>query len=205
MGYDRGVDDVAAFVLAGGKSTRMGADKAFLRWHERTLLDHVLELAHELTPRVQIVGDRKKFASYGEAVIEDIYPGCGPLGGIHAALSTTRSPWNLMLAVDLPLLSRALLSYLVTRARETDATVTVPYVGGGLEPLCAVYRPEFAEVAKQSLEAGKNKIDLLFARVKTQRIDEERLFEAGFSREMFRNVNTPEDLEDVRRHSVSDA
>ena len=143
----------------------MGADKAFLRWHGRTLLDHVLERAHELTPRVQIVGDRKKFASYGEAVIEDIYPGCGPLGGIHAALSTTRSPWNLMLAVDLPLLSRALLSYLVTRARETDATVTVPYVGGGLEPLCAVYRPEFAEVAKQSLEAGKNKIDLLFAAV----------------------------------------
>jgi molybdenum cofactor guanylyltransferase len=205
LGYDCDVDDLTVFVLAGGKSTRMGTDKAFLRWHQGTLVDHVLKLAHELTSQVRIVADRKKFASYGAVVIEDIYPGCGPLGGIHAALSTTASPWNLMLAVDLPLVNRLLLSYLVTRARETDATVTVPYVGGGLEPLCAVYRREFAEVAKRSLEAGENKIDLLFARVKTQTIDEEKLLQAGFSREMFRNVNTPEDLEDVRRYSVSDA
>jgi molybdopterin-guanine dinucleotide biosynthesis protein A len=205
LSYDRGVNDVTAFVLAGGKSTRMGTDKAFLRWQEGTLLDHVLGLAHELTPQVHIVGDRKRFSSYGAAVIEDVYPGCGPLGGIHAALSTTVSPWNLMLAVDLPLLNGRLLSYLVTWARESDATVTVPSVGGALQPLCAVYRREFAEAAKRSLEAGQNKIDLLFARVKTQTIEEEKLLRAGFSREMFRNVNTPEDLEEVRRRSVSNA
>jgi len=205
LGYDRGVDDLTAFVLAGGKSTRMGTDKAFLRWQEGTFLDHVLELAHELTPRVRIVADRRRFASYGGAVIEDIHPGCGPLGGIHAALSTTATPWNLMLAVDLPLLNGRLLSYLVTRARESDAIVTVPSVGGGLQPLCAVYRREFAGVAERSLAEGRNKIDLLFARVKTQTIEEEKLLRAGFSREMFRNVNTPEDLEAVRRRSVSDA
>ena len=204
MGYDRGVNDVTAFVLAGGKSTRMGTDKAFLRWQTGTLLDHVLELARELTPEVRIVADRKRFARYGATVIEDIYPGCGPLGGIHAALSTTVSPWNLMLAVDLPLLNGRLLSYLVNRARESDATVTVPSVGGGLQPLCAVYRREFAEVAKRSLAAGQNKIDLLFARVKTQTIEEEEWLRAGFSREMFRNVNTPKDLEEARRRSVSD-
>jgi len=205
LGYDRGVNDVTAFILAGGKSTRMGTDKAFLRWQEGTLLDHVWEMAHALTPQVRIVGDRQRFASYGAAIIEDIYPGCGPLGGIHAALSTTVSPWNLMLAVDLPLLNGRLLSYLVARARESDATVTVPSVAGGLQPLCAVYRREFAEVAKRSLEAGQNKIDLLFALVKTQTIEEEKLLQAGFSREMFRNVNTPEDLEEVRRCSASDA
>jgi len=205
LGYDRGVNDVTAFILAGGKSTRMGTDKAFLRWQEGTLLDHVWEMAHELTPQVRIVADRNRFASYGAAVLEDIYPGCGPLGGIHAALSSTVSPWNLMLAVDLPLLSGRLLCYLVTRARESDASVTVPRVGGGLQPLCAVYRREFAEVAKRALEAGQNKIDLLFASVQTQTIEEEELLRAGFSREMFRNVNTPEDLEAVRRGSASEA
>jgi molybdopterin-guanine dinucleotide biosynthesis protein A len=204
LGYDRGVNDVTAFVLAGGKSTRMGTDKALLRWQHGTLLDHVLELAHELTPHVRIVADRKRFAGYGAPVIEDVYRGCGPLGGIHAALSTTVSPWNLMLAVDLPLLNGRLLGYLVALARESDATVTVPSVGGGLQPLCAVYRREFAELAQCSLEAGENKIDLLFARVKTQTIEEEKLVQAGFSREMFRNVNTPEELEEVRRRSASD-
>ena len=205
MGYDRGVNDLTAFVLAGGKSTRMGTDKAFLRWQEGTLLDHVLDVAHELTPHVRIVAAREKFARYGAVVIEDIYPGCGPLGGIHAALSSTSSEWNLMLAVDLPLVNQPLLSYLVARAQESDATVTVPHVGGGLQPLCAVYRRAFAELAKRSLEAGENKIDRLFARVKTRTIEEEELLRAGFSREAFRNVNTPEDLEDVRRHSASGA
>jgi len=201
LGYDRGVNDLTAFVLAGGKSTRMGTDKAFLRWREGTLLDHILDLARELTPNVRIVADRKKFDRYGAVVIEDIYPGCGPLGGIHAALSATASEWNLLLAVDLPLVSHPLLAYLVARAQESDATVTVPKVGGGLQPLCAVYRRAFAEVAKRSLETGENKIDRLFARVKTQTIDEEKLLRAGFSREAFRNVNTMEDFEDVRRYA----
>jgi len=205
LGYDRGVTDLAAFVLAGGKSTRMGTDKAFLRWREGTLLDHILNMARELTPNVRIVADREKFARYGAVVIQDIYPGCGPLGGIHAALSATASEWNLMLAVDLPLVNQPLLSYLVARARESDAMVTVPKVGGGLQPLCAVYRRAFAELAKGSLEAGENKIDRLFVRVKTRTIEEEELLHAGFSREAFRNVNTPEVLEDVRRRLASGA
>lgn len=194
--------DLTAFVLAGGQSTRMGTDKAFLRWHEGTFLEHALTLARELTPEVRIVAQAEKFAHHGVVVIEDIHRGCGPLGGIHAALSTTLSPWNLMLAVDLPLLNRQLLSYLVMRARESQATVTVPKVGARLQPLCAVYRREFADVAKRSLEAGQNKIDVLFAQVRTEVIEEVQLFEAGFSQGMFRNVNTPQDLEAVRGHSV---
>ena len=110
-----------------------------------------------------------------------------------------------MLAVDLPLVNQPLLSYLVARAQESDATVTVPDVGGGLQPLCAVYRRAFAELARRSLEAGENKIDRLFAGVNTQTIEEEELLRAGLSREAFRNVNTPEDLEDVRRHLASGA
>ena len=198
------VNDVTAFVLAGGKSTRMGTDKAFLRWQKGTLLDHVLDVVHQLTPHVCIVADRRRFAGYDAVLIEDIYPGRGPLGGIHAALSATATEWNVMLAVDLPLVSHPLLSYLVGRARESDATVTVPSAGGRLQPLCAVYRREFAEVARRSLEAGENKIDRLFARVRTQTIEEENLLRAGFSREAFRNVNTPEDFEDVRRHPAAD-
>ncbi len=196
--------DLTGFVLAGGESRRMGTDKAFLPWHEGTLLEHALALARELTPEVRIVANGKKFAHLAVVVIEDIYRGRGPLGGIHAALSTTASPWNLILAVDLPLLNRQLLSYLLARARESPASVTVPSVGGRLQPLCAVYRREFAEVAQQSLEAGENKIDLLFAKVRTQVIDEATLSRAGFSREMFRNVNTPQELAEVRRHSVSE-
>ena len=76
--------------------------------------------------------------------------------------------------------------------------VTVPRAGSGLQPLCAAYRRGFAEVAESSLHEGKNKIDSLFAKVTTCMIEEGELVRAGFPVGMFRNVNTPEELEMAR-------
>ena len=190
--------DVTAFVLAGGKSTRMGADKAFLQWGNETLLNHALRLAGAVANAVRIVGDATKFGGLAFAVVEDVYRNRGPLGGIHAALSSTPSELNLMLAVDLPLMKREFLAYLIAEARKSEAIVTVPNAGGGLQPLCAVYRREFADTTEESLRAGKNKIDPLFAKVSTRVIEEEELLRAGFSAEIFRNLNTPEDVEQAR-------
>ena len=144
------------------------------------------------------MGDTNKFGGLAFAVVEDVYRDRGPLGGIHAALSHTASDLNLMLAVDLPLMRSEFLAYLITQAQESGAVVTVPKTGGGFQPLCAVYRREFADTAEESLRAGKNKIDPLFAKVSTRVIDEDELVRAGFPAEIFRNVNTPEDLEQAR-------
>jgi len=176
----------------------MGVDKAFLQWGNETLLDRALRLAGTVAEEVRIVGDAEKFGSFTSVVVEDVYRDRGPLGGIHAALSSTASELNLMLAVDLPLMKPEFLAYLITQARGLGAIVTVPKAGGGFQPLCAVYRREFASVAEESLRAGKNKIDPLFAKVTTRVIEEEELVRAGFSAEIFRNVNTPEDLEQAR-------
>jgi molybdopterin-guanine dinucleotide biosynthesis protein A len=194
---DRAEFGVTGFVLAGGKSSRMRSDKAFLRLGEETLLSRALKVASAVAQEVRIVGDAQKFASFGQ-VVEDVYRERGPLGGIHAALSSSATEWNLMLAVDLPFAGPELLRYLVLRARESGAVVTVPRVGGGLQPLCAVYQRKFAEVAEQSLRDGKNKIDLLFASIETSVAEEDELLRAGFSAEMFWNVNTLEELERAR-------
>ena len=200
--YDRRVKDriklgVTAFVLAGGKSSRMGSDKAFLRLGDETLLSQALKLAGNVAEAVWIVGDAKKFAAFGR-VVEDVYRDRGPLGGIHAALSGSTTELNLMLAVDLPFVTQKLLQYVLSRALESGAMVTVPRTGSGVQPLCAVYRRGFAEVAEQSLLEGKNKIDSLFARVETCVIEESELVRAGFSEQMFRNLNTPEELEKAK-------
>ena len=198
--YHLRVEDVAAFILAGGKSTRMGADKALLDLGGRTLLARALELARSVTREVRIVGPATKFAAFGP-VVEDVYCGHGPLSGIHAALASTASEWNLMLALDLPFLEAGFLRYLIAEARAGGAVVTVPRAAGGLQPLCAVYRREFAEVAEHSLRQEKNKIDVLFAQVETQVIGEEQLVRASFSEEMFRNLNTQEEWERAKlRH-----
>jgi molybdenum cofactor guanylyltransferase len=175
----------------------MGQDKAFLPWRGGTLLDHSLELARAAAGQAWIVGSPGTFAPYGP-VVEDIYAERGPLGGIHAALAQTATDLNLMVAVDLPFLSLCLLKYLIAQAEETAAAVVVPKAGGRLQPLCAVYRRSFAQVAERSLRAGRNKIDRLFPEVPTRVMEEEELSHNGFTEDMFRNLNTPQDWEDAK-------
>jgi len=184
------------FVLAGGKSSRMGAgpgrDKVFLELGGQTLLDRALAVMDTVCDRVAIVGDPAKFTKY-DLVVADIFPGCGPLAGIHAALVHSSAELNLMLAVDMPFVSRELLAFLFATAEKSDAIVTVPRSSKGLQPLCAVYRREFSTVAEQALRAGKYKIDAAFSSVSVSVIEEGELAAAGFSERSFFNVNTPQD------------
>lgn len=175
----------------------MGQDKAFMQLGERTLLTHALQLATTATGSAQIVGSAEKFAAFAP-IVEDIFPGQGPLAGIHAALRGTRTELNLIMAVDMPFLELKLLSYLVAQARLTTAIVVVPAAAGRLQPLCAIYRRAFAEVAERSLRAGENKIDRLFSEVETRVIEHEELERIGFPEKMFRNLNTEQDWQEAK-------
>jgi molybdenum cofactor guanylyltransferase len=196
--YYHGVDSVTGFVLAGGKSSRMGQDKAFMQLGGRTLLAQALQRTQAATGNAWIVGSAEKFAAFAP-VAEDNYPGRGPLGGIQAALAGTGTDLNLITAVDMPFLQLNFLSYLISRARASKATVVVPSAGGCLQPLCAVYRKNFAEVAQRSLHLGKNKVGSLFAEVQTLVIEQTELERNGFSEEMFRNLNTEQDWQDAKQ------
>jgi molybdopterin-guanine dinucleotide biosynthesis protein A len=192
----------AAFVLAGGQSTRMVADKAFVPLEGRTLLDHALALANSVSSEVRIVGSREKFAALGE-VVEDEFPQHGPLGGIHAALRASGSELNLMLAVDMPFVEVRFLEYLFQEAdRHARAIVTIPRADGAWQTLCAVYRKPFADLAEQALRAGKNKIDPLFREITMCILDEPELTTQQFSPNMFRNLNTPEEIQQASGHQV---
>jgi molybdenum cofactor guanylyltransferase len=191
------VSDLTAFILAGGRSTRMGTNKAFVLLDGRMLLARALDLARSLTSDVRIVGDPSKFASFA-SVVEDQFPGCGPLAGIHAALHSSQTDLNLILAVDMPFLTPALLQYMLGRANGSDSTmVTVPRAAQGWQPLCAVYRRDFAAIAEKALRAGRYKIDALFADAGVQVISGPELQSAGFSLDLFSNLNTPDDLSEA--------
>jgi molybdopterin-guanine dinucleotide biosynthesis protein A len=187
------------FILTGGKSSRMGpnTDKAFLDFHGQSLLDRALAVAGMVCDRVTIVGDPARFAKVESSkyvpVVADIFPGCGPLAGIHAALTHSTAELNLMLAVDMPFVSRELLAFLFAAAEPSDAIITVPRTGKGFQPLCAVYRRDFSTVAEQALRAGKYKVDAAFSGVLVRVIKENELAAAGFSEQSFFNVNTPQD------------
>ena len=195
---------IAAFVLAGGKSSRMGADKAALKFHGATLLERALGIATLAADEVHICGPRGKF---GPAAIEDIFPDCGPLGGIHAALRSSASELNLVLAVDLPFMEADFLRFLLRQAETQPRTETgfllaiVPRAAGGWQPLCALYRKPFAEVAEKALREKRYKIDSLFAEVPVHAVEEAEILQAGFSLGMFDNLNTREEFELAQRRA----
>jgi molybdenum cofactor guanylyltransferase len=196
--YDRDMEPITTFILAGGKSTRMGTDKALLQLGGRSLIAHSLDLARSAAAEVKIIGDAGKFSRYGE-VIQDVYPDRGPLGGIHAALSSTHTDCNLILGVDLPFLPAEFVNYLSATAQASGAVVTLPSADGRLQPLCAIYRKQFGALAERALVAGKNKIDALFPETTVRLITDVELAANGFSSSIFRNLNTPEDWESAKQ------
>jgi molybdopterin-guanine dinucleotide biosynthesis protein A len=190
--------DVTAFILTGGKSERMGRDKAFLRLPSAsTLLENALAVVSAVAGEVGIVGPKQRYGIYAWAgeIVEDVFPERGPLGGIHAALSVTQTEWNIFLAVDLPGVNADLLHWMLQQAREAGKQVTVALVSGGLHPLCGIYRRSFKERAEEALLQDHNKVDASFDPDSLRILTEEEVRAAGFTPEMFRNVNTPEEFQ----------
>ncbi len=203
------VQQVNAFIIAGGKSSRMkqgvempSSDKAFLTVDGRYLIEHAIHQAR-VADDIYIVGPKDKFSAYGRVVL-DIFPDAGPLGGIHAALKKSRAELNLMLPVDMPFMQREFLRYMLAEALKNSAMVTVPTMNGRLQPLCAVYRCEFAVLAEAALKDGKHKIDQLFPKYGTAFIDIEtaQMKEKGFDAAMFDNINSPDDYEKAAQRQV---
>jgi molybdopterin-guanine dinucleotide biosynthesis protein A len=187
--------ELTAFILAGGRSSRMGSNKAVLSLRGRTLLALAQELTHMVTDRVRVCGPQ---AVFGPDSVEDVYPGHGPLGGIHAALCASKTDFNLILAVDTPFIVPEFLRFLAEEAERTTAVVTTPWVAGRLQPLCAIYRREFAAIAEPALLAGRNKIEPLLAQTTVRWISGHEMEWLAFDARMFDNLNTPEDLERAR-------
>lgn len=198
------MSSVAAFILSGGKSTRMGTEKALLDLRGKPLIRRAVELAREVTDQVHIVGDPQKLSAFAP-VVEDLFRDRGPLGGIHTALAHSSADWNLILAVDLPFATAELLKFLVAEAQASGAIVTVPHAAGRIQPLCAVYNKQFATAAEDALEQGKNKIDALFVNGVAHVVPEEKLQAAGFHSSMFRNLNTPDEWEEAKREFSSES
>lgn len=188
---------LSGFVLAGGKSTRMGQDKAAVTLNGLTLLQQALATLRQVCHDVAILGKHELYGALG-TVYEDIFPGCGPLGGIHAALSNSKTQFNLVTAVDTPFLAPKFLCYLAERAIDSSAIVTTPEIDDYTQPLCTVYSLDFRSIAEEALRQGNYKIVPLFPRDRTLVIKEAELRRFAFAADMFENLNTPEDLARAR-------
>lgn len=181
--------DLGGFVLAGGRSSRMGRDKALLVLEGEALAQRAAGvLGSFLRSPVALVGSAARYAHLGLAIVEDRFPGDGPLAGIEAALfSPYARHWNLIVACDMPHLRVDTLRGLAAEAAAHPEALCVMAVSSrGPEPLCAAWRRDFGPVARAALEAGRRKVRDVVGGVQVAhfQIDEESALT---------NVNTPAD------------
>lgn len=187
----------AGFVVAGGRSRRMGRDKALLPWNGSTLLDHAVARLRAVCGDIRILsGAERRYTDRGIPVETDTVPDAGPLGGIYAGLAAMGPGTGLFLGVDLPFASVELLRRLLDLSAGHDAVV--PLSARGPEPLCAVYRSTCADPIRRRLEAGQLKATSFWPDVDVLQAGADHLAALGPLDDLFRNVNTPADYESAR-------
>lgn len=184
--------DAAGAVMAGGKSRRLGRDKALLAINGETLLQRALRILSEVTSQQLVIGPPERRAQAGTAqVFPDEYPESGPLGGIYTALRAADYARVLVVACDMPFLNAGLLRYLRDQCEGYD--VVLPRVGGRGEQLHAVYTKACLEPIRRQLDSGDFKIDRFFGEVRVRTVDEDELHRFDPELRSFRNINTAED------------
>lgn len=180
-------------IQAGGKSSRMGTDKAFVPFRGRpliaTVIDAVAGLGDEL---ILITNKPDDYAHLGLPMFGDLYPETGPLGGIYTALRCAAHPYVLTVACDMPWLNRPLLEYMAGLRRTAD--VIVPRWDKYPEPLHAVYSQACLEPIREKLEAEQYKITAFFGRVRVRFVDRQEIERFDPDGRSFANVNTPDEL-----------
>lgn len=185
------------FVVAGGRSRRMGRDKALLPWPGGTLIDHAVRRLRAACASVRILsGAERRYEDRGLQVDVDAVPEAGPLGAIYTGILQVGGNAGLFLAVDLPFVPVALLRRLLDLTEGYDAVV--PLSDRGPEPLCAVYGASCLEAVGRRLEAGDLKATSFWPEVRVLQADETLLRGFGALDGVFRNVNTPEDYQQAR-------
>lgn len=177
----------AGFVLAGGQSSRMGRDKALLPWKGSTLIQSVAHEVFVATGSATLVGSPEVYGKLGFPVIPDRIQGCGPLGGLHAALSAQAAEWNLVVACDMPAVTHPFLRELLDAAEESGVDAVVPFNSGGLEPLCAVYHSRLLAAVESAIQCKLFKMHDFVAKIQVRRW-------IASDPSLFRNLNTPEQL-----------
>ena len=189
-------------VLAGGSSSRMGRDKAFLPLNGSSMIQHVVGTLRSVFEEVVIVGgNAKSFEFLHLPVVSDRYKGCGPLAGIHAALLHSSRSSVFVLPCDAPFISSELVEYVVDSKSHSQTRITL--MDDVLQPLCGLYAPSALAVIDRNLRRGVYGILRALKEVDHDVVP--IVAELPFyNPHLFRNVNRPEEyLKVVKAHEAS--
>jgi molybdopterin-guanine dinucleotide biosynthesis protein A len=194
-----------AFILAGGASARMGADKAQMRLGEETFVARIASQLNSVARRVRVVSARHGVELNGYEVVADLREDAGALGGIYTALVYAESAWAFVVSCDLPFVTKELFARLIavrdaSLAQDDAIEIVAPVQADGMrQPLCALYRAAACRARTAiMLDAGERRAQAILRRAKTRFVQFSELADLPAAELFFINVNTPEDYQRAR-------
>ena len=194
--------DITAFILSGGKSSRIGTDKAFLNLNDQPTILRLIELLDSIFSEVAISSNQPELYEFTKKkVIKDIVPDKGPISGIHSALNSSNTIINFILSCDMPLVSREVINYLCDF--KSNKKILLPRAQGRIQQLCGLYSKNILTEVEMLLDESskpgsqtKGSIYELIDRVDAEIIDvDAQIF---YHPNLFFNVNTPEDYKRIK-------
>ena len=191
------ITSITGIILAGGKSTRIGANKPQLKIGKSHLIDRVLDTLSQFTSSILIVTTEDqivlaKSATPSARMVKDIYPGKGPLGGIYTGLMHAETSYSLVVGCDMPFLNSGLIKYLIDGASSFAAVV--PKIGWMIQPLHAIYSKSCVPSIEALIREDQLQIIKLFNLVNTRYITEKEIDQFDPDHLSFLNINTEGDL-----------
>ncbi|MCL2578757.1 MAG: molybdopterin-guanine dinucleotide biosynthesis protein B [Oscillospiraceae bacterium] len=179
---------LGAVILAGGKSRRMGENKAFLPLQGKPMVAHVADQLAEMDEVLLSVDYPDAYTGLGLDIIPDLYPDCGPINGILSALRVSRSDYLLAVSCDAPLFRKELAQYMAGWLDEHYDIFILVTRDGRMQPLCAIYGRGVCNVFEAQIKTGNYKIIDAFDKLRVRYVP---LAHSAFPDEMLRGVNTP--------------
>ncbi|MHC0036583.1 molybdenum cofactor guanylyltransferase [Pseudoneobacillus sp. C159] len=188
-----------AIILSGGQSRRMGTNKALLPIPEKPTVERIKdELEDQFAEMILVTNHLEAYQFLNMKMTSDIYPGKGPLAGIHAGLKAATHEVNLVVACDMPFVSAGLANMLVERIKEHDAVV--PVIAGKMHPLFAVYRKKIISEIESCLKTDSLRMIHLFEKINVRYLTEHDFAEFNDESlaQIFFNMNHPEEYEKAK-------
>jgi len=190
---------ISGIILSGGKSIRMGKNKAFIEIDGVPIISRISDLFKELFQEIIIVTNQKEiFKGFDSRIYSDIIPNKGALGGLYTGIFFSTFYYSFCVACDMPFIKKSLVQYMIKNIE--DADVIIPRTKDGLQPLHAIYSKKCLDPIKSTLEKGKFKIIDIYDLVKVKILEENSFISLDPFRESFINVNTPEELTSFRKN-----
>lgn len=186
---------VEAFILAGGKSTRMGSDKGLLEVAGKPMIVHLLESLACLPISTTIISGNARYEKFNVPVVPDLIPGLGPLGGLYTALCTAQSSHVLLLSCDMPFIDLQSLQQLIDQ--QFSDRIIAALIRDKINPMPAVYPVSYKVKVKQSIDNNLLKMSLWLLNQQPETLVLKENIVAGFS--SFCNLNCPNDLQLVTK------